>query len=295
MTMKPKSRKFRIRRHTEKPASGAQDMPFDTGEDGFGDAPFPGSARAEADKANDKTIAEIRQEGLTGRQLRMARRVAQKFGLSPKSDFDAVRLLRAKGIDPFDRGNMLEVVSAKRTSQLQKPDPNGAGVTSTATERKRPQPVPNLPQTVAPPADAGLPGEPTRDDALRLHEVERIQRDIVRRRRRNLVLLAARLGAFVFLPTLLAWIYFAFVATPGYATKSEFVVQQAESASTSPGLLGNTALATSQDSIMVQDFLTSREALALLDADQLRDIGVTREEADAEASRPIWDTPTTWR
>ena len=36
----------------------------------------------------------IRREGLTGRQLRMARRVAQKHGLAPTSDFDAVRLLR---------------------------------------------------------------------------------------------------------------------------------------------------------------------------------------------------------
>ena len=54
----------------------------------------------------------IRAEGLTGRQLRMARRVANKHGLHPTSDFDAVRLLRARGIDPFQRTNMLELVQA---------------------------------------------------------------------------------------------------------------------------------------------------------------------------------------
>ena len=43
----------------------------------------------------------IKQEGLTGRQLRMARRVAQKHGLAPTSDYDAVRQLRARGFDPF--------------------------------------------------------------------------------------------------------------------------------------------------------------------------------------------------
>ncbi|MDP5347517.1 MAG: hypothetical protein NWQ32_03895, partial [Paracoccaceae bacterium] len=55
-------------------------------------------------------IDAIRREGLTGRQLRMARRVAQKHGLAPTSDFDAVRLLRAEGIDPFQRTTMLDLV-----------------------------------------------------------------------------------------------------------------------------------------------------------------------------------------
>ena len=39
-------------------------------------------------------IDEIRKEGLTGRQLRMARRTAQRHDLPATSDFDAVRLLR---------------------------------------------------------------------------------------------------------------------------------------------------------------------------------------------------------
>ena len=108
MTMKPKAPKFRTPRGDR--VASRDSMPFASTDDGFGDQAFPGSAKAEV---NDDAIAEIRREGLTGRQLRMARRLAQKNGLSPSSDFDAVRLLRARGIDPFDRANMLEVVTAR--------------------------------------------------------------------------------------------------------------------------------------------------------------------------------------
>lgn len=38
-----------------------------------------------------------------------------------------------------------------------------------------------------------------------------------------------------------------------------------------------------------------RRALARLDAARLRDIGLTRDEAEAEASRPVWDAPRHWR
>jgi len=38
-----------------------------------------------------------------------------------------------------------------------------------------------------------------------------------------------------------------------------------------------------------------RKALARLDDAALDDIGVSRAEADREASRPIWDAPETWR
>ena len=248
MTTKPKARKFRIRRNAPAPSVSAQSR--QAVEDGFGDAPFPGSAMAASQTTGTTDIAEIRNEGLTGRQLRMARRIAQKRGLEPKSDFDAVRLLRAQGVDPFDRSNMLELVVAKEGSEA-KPEEHAQLRT-------------NLPQTVADPRSK-LPSEAVSDDMLKLHELERIQRDIVHRRRRNILALVARLTAFIILPTLIGLYYFAFVATPSYATKSEFIVQQAESQAAAGGLLGGTALATSQDSIMVQDFLTSREALLRLD------------------------------
>ncbi|QMU58320.1 MAG: capsule biosynthesis protein [Boseongicola sp.] len=267
MTTNPKARKFRIRRSAtpkvESARKAASKLPND---DGFGDAPFPGSAAAERETAAvDQGISEIRREGLTGRQLRVARRLAQKNGLDPASDFDAVRLLRANGIDPFDRANLLELVSARESS---KPG-NTRGPTRQTSKpgaavQKSPNPK-NLPQTVEP-KKTNLPGPVVPPGSgFDSSEMERIQRDIVRRRRQSLIFLGLRLTAFIFLPTFLAWVYFAYVASPGYATKSEFIVQQAESSGTAPGLLGNTSLATSQDSIMVQDFLMSREAMLRLD------------------------------
>ena len=69
----------------------------------------------------------------------MARRLAQKHGLNPGSDFDAVRLLRAKGIDPFDRANMLELVHARSKPQVEH---------STAAPQRQAEATPNLPQKV---------------------------------------------------------------------------------------------------------------------------------------------------
>ncbi len=40
---------------------------------------------------------------------------------------------------------------------------------------------------------------------------------------------------------------------------------------------------------------TQRKALKSLDSAVLRDIGVTRAEARAEAKRPVWDAPESWR
>ncbi len=286
MTMKPKAPKFRIRRSPSRPAASGEvpssvktaanasvpqtDAPFTLDqpvEDGFGDRAFPGSSKADSDAVNEGTIAEIRREGLTGRQLRMARRLAQKQGLSPSSDFDAVRLLREQGIDPFDRANMIELVHNKE-SAVSAGDGKAVAVAAAAAaqaEAAKPKMKAGLPQTVEQPPK-NLPGEHIpQSGPLGLHEVERIQRDIVRRRRKNLIFLAARLSAFVFLPTLACMFYFAFIATQSYATKSEFIVQQAEATAAAGGLLGGTAMATSQDSILVQDYLLSRGAMQRLD------------------------------
>ena len=37
-----------------------------------------------------------------------------------------------------------------------------------------------------------------------------------------------------------------------------------------------------------------RQVLKSLDSAALRDIGVTRAQADAEAERPVWDAPANW-
>lgn len=38
-----------------------------------------------------------------------------------------------------------------------------------------------------------------------------------------------------------------------------------------------------------------RRSLAALDAHILRDIGITPDEAQAEAAKPLWDVPRHWR
>ncbi len=270
MTMKPKARKFRIRRSAAPSAqlsraAGDQAEPSfyenpDLGgehEDGFGDAPFPTASQNDAITAPDEVVAEnelaeIRREGLTGRQLRMARRVAQKHGLAPTSDFDAVRLLRRQGIDPFARSNMLELVV-----------PGKSDVPADTEE-------PKLPKTTTAPKPQ-LPSTEVWTEDKRAGEIVKMQRDIVRRRRRKLAQLFARLAFFVGLPTLLAGYYYFDIATPMYATKSEFVIQQAESPAASAaglsGIFSGTSFATSQDTITVQGYLQSRDAMIRLDED----------------------------
>jgi capsular polysaccharide transport system permease protein len=106
------------------------------------------------------------------------------------------------------------------------------------------------------------------DEAGRLAEIRHVQMEIARRRKRKLVLLGARLAFFVLLPTMLVGWYFYMVATPMYATNTEFLIQKAEAQSSSSGLgglLGGSSFATVQESITVQSYLTSREAMLRLD------------------------------
>ncbi len=249
MTTKPKAKKFRIRRDSPMGQGGEQAAPVTPQE------PQPSAAPNDADQ-----IDAIRREGLTGRQLRMARRVAQKQGLAVTSDFDAVKQLRAAGIDPFQRNTILELVAPDDAADKPKtPDAGGAAT----QEIGRIQ----LPQTVADPG-ANLPSTERVDPAdSRASEIFKIQRDIAKRRRRKLMLLLSRLAFFVFLPTILVGYYFFALATPMFATNSEFVIQQAEPASGAGGLGGmfaGTSMATQQDSITVQSYLASRAALVRL-------------------------------
>jgi len=216
----------------------------------------PDAQRIDSDLNTD--LAAIRREGLTGRQLRMARRLAQKHDVPVTSDFDAVRQLRLKGIDPFERANMLELVV---------PDSQSPATTKT-------DPKVQLPQTVKP---TKVPSNDLRPEVKpkapessgQLLQIQEIQRDIARRRRRKLSLLLARLAFFVGLPTFIAGYYYFKIATPMYATQAEFVIQQAEGAGSPAlgGLFSGTGFATSQDSITVQSYLTSRDAMIRLDED----------------------------
>ena len=281
MTTKPKAKKFRIRRNPASPDAGstgetaaARPIPAPDAQSSAGAAsasaqqqptgseqspkaaaaagkpPLSGQVSSARETRLETDIDAIRQEGLTGRQLRMARRVAQKHDLPATSDFDAVRLLREKGIDPFKRANMLELVVPQNKAQ---PD-NTPAVG---------QPV-QLPQTV-PAAKTNLPSTELSPAQRRQHEISEMQREIAGRRRRKLVLLLARLGFFVMLPTLITGYFFYAVATPMYATKSEFLVLKADGAGAVSGLLSGTQFATSQDSIAVQGYLQSKGAMLRLD------------------------------
>lgn len=267
MSTKPKAKKFRIRRSgplgSGRPVAEQDQIAAPVAqsvEDGF-DAPRPAitpkthlddpAAQQQQELGIDREIAEIRKEGLTGRQLRMARRMAMKYGLAPTSDFDAVRLLRKRGIDPFQRSNLLEVV------------PNGNGPAPAKPEAPRTQ----LPQTVPHPSKNLPSTEFSRESGMA--QVHEIQQQLAKRRRRKSILLMARLAIFVMLPTVLVGYYYFNIATPMYATKSEFVIQQSESAGGGGlgGLFAGTGLAVQQDSIAVQSYLTSRDAMQRLDDD----------------------------
>lgn len=253
MTTKPRAKRFNIRRGVSKnmaehvpPQPAAQKATEQNAEATHPqDTPQANAPQTEAPTPPDQEIANIRRENLTGRQLRMARRVAQKHGLAPTSDFDAVRLLRAKGVDPFKRANMLELVSAEDAS-------------SKNDDFMLPQTMPvtgsNLPTTDLAPPDDGIA------------EITRIQRDIVRRRRRNLAMLFARLAFFIFLPTFLAGYYYYVLATPMYATSSVLKVEQSQGPSASQGLLAGTQFGNT-DSIVVQTYLLNRDAMLRLDTD----------------------------
>ena len=301
MTTKPKARKFRIKRATPAAApKGTDAVERDapaaaTPKPQAPDAPRAAAAsRGEAPKAaapsqaaaasaarptpptdarsgevssatevsGEQDIDAIRREGLTGRQLRMARRVAQKHGLAPTSDFDAVRLLRAEGIDPFQRSNMLELVV-----------PQDKQSTGTALQKGRIQ----LPQTV-PAGGRNLPSTDVNPMERRMREISDIQRDITKRRRRKMGLLMVRLAFFVGLPTIMGGYYFYNIATPMYATDSQFLIIQNEGTG-GLGPLGGllpTQFANSADSIATQSYLQSKDAMLRLD----RDVGFMKHFSD---------------
>lgn len=266
-------------------------------------APRPTQRKAVTPEEIAAANAAIAAEGLTQRQFRRAVLIAQKNQLEPATKFDAVRLLREAGVDPFSRASVLRVVSS---------DAPAAAAPVAAPAAPAPHPAPAAPPApaaaAAPAADPGpvvasepmpsaapaqtgrelarlpgdnvqlpkrarqpqLPSTEQRAEVNQAAEILRMQQDIARRRRRRLALLAARLFAFVMLPTLLAGWYFYMVATPIYSVRSEFVIQQAGPASSGgqiSGLFSGTAFATSTDSIAVQGYLQSREAMTRLDED----------------------------
>lgn len=276
MTTRLTAKRFRTRRPDPvaplppRPGTAAE-LIFEAPDDGFGTASFlrdpaPAAANAGQTAASQPgtDLDAIRREGLTGRQLRLARRLAQKHNLPATSDFDAVRLLRKAGIDPFQKSNLLELVMGEDPAL---PPPTGRELATLPASA-------NLPQTVAPPGlPPALPSPEMKAERSHAADIMRIQKDLARRRKRRALLLALRLLFFVGLPTLLAGYYYYVVATPLYAARSEFVIQQSSSLAAGGatgglgGLLSGTGFATSQDSVTVQGYLQSRDAMLRLDRD----------------------------
>ncbi|MCL4187371.1 MAG: capsule biosynthesis protein [Rhodobacteraceae bacterium] len=262
MTSKPRASRFRFRR-AGGPGPGAGDgppaagprpaepvadaLPFATGHDGFGPGPFATAGGPAATGAEGAP---------TARQLRLARRLALRHGIEAATDLEAVDRLRARGIDPFQHTSLLELVAS-----------DGRLAADAAEAGEAPIQLPQTRRPAPPPAVGQAPARPA--PQARAEGILEIQRDIARRRRRRSLLLLARLAVFVFLPTLLAGYYYHVVATPLYATRSEFVIQQAspQGGAQLGGLFSGTAFASQQDSITVQSYLTSRDAMLRLDAD----------------------------
>ena len=274
-----------VQKRVESTSAGQKPHPqpdqlFATEEDGFGDMRFPGAAQEPAGPGQDKPplaerIAAVRAENLTDRQLRMARRIAAMHEIEAASDHEAVILLRDRGIDPFHRASVAKILSqegARVQAQAAAPA-SGANMPvptrQDGANRRRGTEIAPLA-----PGSTNLPSREALTEDRRAAEIIRIQQDIARRRRRRLLMLFARLAAFVGLPTLIAGWYYFFVATPLYATVSQFQIQQAEQSSSGGlgGLFGGTQLATNTDSVSVQSYLTSRDAMLRLD----RDLGFKR-------------------
>ena len=122
----------------------------------------------------------------------MTRRIANEHKLPAQTDFDAVRLLRAKGIDPFNRSNPLDWISPEQ-NQNKSPSPDNAKV-------QLPQKIEKAPET--------LPSTDVNPIDRRSEEIRQIQLEITRRRRRKALMLLARLVVFVFLTTAVTASYF---------------------------------------------------------------------------------------
>lgn len=288
MTTKPKARKFRIKRSPSADTEGATPPAKAAAEAAPIIMPEPSKPTAAKPAAPEQTAKEgevssaaqvnsetdieaIRREGLTGRQLRMARRVAQKHALPATSDFDAVRLLREQGIDPFQRSNMLELVVPQAGGAQHEGGPGNALAALAGQEGGAGAERVQLPQTV-PVGRETLPAIETNQMnpmERRMREISDIQRDITQRRRKKMGLLMVRLAFFVIIPTFFAGYYFNNIATPMYSTKSQFLIIQNEGgggASPFGGLLP-TQFANSADSIATQAFLQSKDAMLRLDED----------------------------
>ena len=118
-------------------------------------------------------------------------------------------------------------------------------------------------------------------------EIAAIQRELVQRRRRRFVMLWLRIAFFVLLPTALVGNYYYNYATPFYSSKSNVLLNPAAaSLNSESGAAAAAAANLLRDSIAIQDFLTSREAMRILD----QELGIIAHYSDP-AIDPIQRLP----
>ncbi len=243
-------------------------------DDGFGDLRLteprdesaPPSDRqppAPSSRQTEKALDAIRAENLSARQLRIARRVAQLYHIDADSDEEAVLRLRERGIDLSNRAALARILSSEGERAQSAVGRN----TPALVPKPAPPPAAPRPTQMERPAP-DLPSREALTEERRAAEIYRIQRDIARRRRRRLLMLAFRLLIFVIGPTAVAGYYYFAVATPLYATQSQFQIQIADLASASPAGNALSGLQANTDAVAVQSYLSSREAMLRLDQEE---------------------------
>lgn len=238
-------------------------MRTDPVDDGLPDLQSAPNAAGPGDLAAQ--LDAIRRENLSDRQFRVARRIAALHDIKAASDEEAVLRLRQRGIDPAQRATLGKVLSTEASRAQARPPANAPALVpppgAAAAVVARAAPMPPVP---------ALPSREVLTEEKRAAEIWRIQRDIAQRRRRQ-AMLVLRLLAMVILPTALAaWYYFR-LATPLYATVSQFRIQSADpqgAAGAAGGLLAGSQMAVNTDAVAVQSYLTSRAAMMRLDADK---------------------------
>lgn len=229
-------------------------------------------ADATTGESLEDRIKSVKAEGLTGRQLRLARRIAAMHGIDVDSDEAAVVALRERNIDPFHRSSLSRVVARAGAAEVAARNSGTSGDTGNQIALRRDPPVPGTSQPLGQITPAKVPGTrpdlPSREaltEEKRAAEIYRIQRDIARRRRIKRFWLTVRLTIMVIIPTAIAGWYYFTVATPLYETKSQFLIQQADSAAVASGNSILSGLQLNPDSVAVQSNLTSKNAMLRLD------------------------------
>ena len=250
-------------------------------EDGFGDLRMtqpqdkPTAHAAEQSEITEEQLAAVRAEKLTERQLRIAGRIANLHQIAFSSNEEAILRLRERGIDPSQRSAVGRILSSEGSRAKGNEAPRDAKSGMPALRAAGPaNPGPNSLPALTPGDNRGkTPALPSREDLTeekRAAEIYRIQKDLARRRRKRLMMLAFRLLFFVFIPTFAVGWYYGKVASPLYATFTQFQIQTADGGGGGgmSSLLGGSGLGTNTDSVAVQSYLTSRDAMLRLDADK---------------------------